>query len=175
MGWVKPDSLQIGSGGNRILFCLNNDHSGIDLVCHPDGRLRLAVNQWPDRVQNDSSPGKLVVGQWTRFAVTYDATKATDNVSWYFSRPQDEPGPAAVALDRKTTYNVGPRGRRHRPAGDRQLQRDDARLRAGPPIPRPDPPLGNLRQPRQRPRSTIAEGVVRRGRAFGAIGCWLGH
>ena len=108
IGWVKPDSLEIGSGGNRILFCLNRDHSGIDLVCHPDGRLRLAVNQWPDRIQNDSSPGKLVVGKWTRFAVTYDATKAADNVRWHFSRPQDEPEPAALALDRKTTYNVGP-------------------------------------------------------------------
>ena len=108
MGWLKPDSLKIGSGGNRILFCLNKDHSGIDLVCHPDGRLRLAVNQWPDRVQNDSSSGKLVVGQWTRFAVTYDATKPTDNVRWYFSQPRDEPESAAVALDRVTTYNVGP-------------------------------------------------------------------
>jgi PKD repeat protein len=108
LGWVRPDSLKIGSGGNRIVFCLNKDHSGIDLVCHSDGRLRLAVNQWPDRIRNDSSPGKLVVGKWTRFAVTYDATKAADNVGWYFSRPQDEPGPAAVALDRKTTYNVGP-------------------------------------------------------------------
>ncbi|HUT95475.1 MAG TPA: DUF5060 domain-containing protein [Thermoguttaceae bacterium] len=107
-GWVKPDSLQIGSGGNRILFCLNRDHSGIDLVCHPDGRLRLAVNQWPDRVQNDSSPGKLVVGRWTRFAVTYDATKTDNNVSWYFSLSQEEPGSGTLALDRQTTYNVGP-------------------------------------------------------------------
>ena len=31
-----------------------------------------------------------------------------NNVSWYFSPPQDEPGPAALALDCKTTYNVGP-------------------------------------------------------------------
>jgi hypothetical protein len=108
LGWVKPDSLHIGSGGNRILFCLNKDHSGIDLVCHPDGRLRLAVNQWPDRIQNDSSSGKLVVGKWTRFAVKYDATQAAENVTWYFSRPQDEPGQPAVALDRRTTYNVGP-------------------------------------------------------------------
>jgi len=108
IAWVKPDSLKIGSGGNRILFCLNKDHSGIDLVCHPDGRLRLAVNQWPDRIRNDSSPGKLVVGKWTRFAVTYDATRTADNVGWYFSRPQDEPSPAAVSLDHKTTYNVGP-------------------------------------------------------------------
>ena len=107
-GWLKPDSLQIGSGGNRIVFCLKRDTSGIDLVCHPDGRLRLAVNQWPDRIQNDSSPGKLVVGKWTRFAVTYDSTKTADNVCWYFSRPQDQPGEASLALDRKTTYNVGP-------------------------------------------------------------------
>ena len=48
LGWLKPESLQTGSGGNRIVFCLNHDHSGIDLVCHADGRLRLAVNQWPD-------------------------------------------------------------------------------------------------------------------------------
>ena len=108
LGWLQPDNLQTGSGGNRILFCLNNDHSGIDLVCHSDGRLRLAVNQWPDRIQNDSSPGKLVVGRWTRFAVTYDATKIADNVCWYFSQPQDQPDRASVVLDRKTTYNVGP-------------------------------------------------------------------
>lgn len=108
IGWVKPESLNTGSGGNRIVFCLDKDHSGIDLVCHSDGRLRLAVNQWPDRIRNDSSRGKLVVGKWTRFAVTYDATKPADNVGWYFSGPHDEPGPTAFALDRKTTYNVGP-------------------------------------------------------------------
>ena len=34
LGWLKPESLQVGSGGNRIVFCLNSDHSGIDLVCH---------------------------------------------------------------------------------------------------------------------------------------------
>jgi PKD repeat protein len=107
-GWLKPDNLQIGSGGNRIVFCLQRNTSGIDLVSHPDGRLRLAVNQWPDRVQNDSSPGKLIVGKWTRFAVTYDGTKTADNVAWYFSRPQDQPGDTALALDRKTTYKAGP-------------------------------------------------------------------
>jgi PKD repeat protein len=107
LGWVKPESWQIGSGGNRIVFCLNKDRSGIDLVCHADGRLRLAVNQWPDSVRNDSSPGRLVVGRWTFFAVTYDATQPRDNVSWYFSEPRDAPGPTAVQLDRKTTYTAG--------------------------------------------------------------------
>ncbi len=112
LGWLRPESLQVGSGGNRIVFCLNGDHSGIDLVCHADGRLRLAVNQWPDSVQNDSSPGRLQVGEWTFFAVTYDATKPgdDDNVSWYFSQPADERATAAVTLDRSTTYRVGPVG-----------------------------------------------------------------
>jgi hypothetical protein len=104
---VKPESLQVGSGGNRIVFCLNKDRSGVDLVCHADGRLRLAVNQWPDSVQNDSSSGKLKVGQWTFFAVTYDATQPRDNVSWYFSEPRDAAGPTVVKLDRKTTYTAG--------------------------------------------------------------------
>lgn len=108
LGWVKPESLRVGSGGNRIVYCLNKDRSGIDLVCHADGRLRLSVNEWPDRIQNDSSPGKLRVGKWTFFAVTYDATQPRDNVRWYFSEPRDAPGEAAVALDRTTSYNAGP-------------------------------------------------------------------
>ncbi len=108
LGWLKPASLQTGSGGNRIVFCLNKDRSGIDLVCHADGRLRLAVNQWPDSVQNDSSPGRLQVGKWTFFAVAYDATRSADNVGWYFSPPLDAPGKADVKLDRKTSYRAGP-------------------------------------------------------------------
>ena len=108
LGWLKPESLQTGSGGNRIVFCLNRDRSGIDLVCHSDGRLRLAVNQWPDGVQNDSSPGRLQVGKWTFFAVSYDGTASEHNVSWYFSAPLDAPGPTPLKLDRRTSYNVGP-------------------------------------------------------------------
>lgn len=108
MGWVKPETLQTGSGGNRILFCLKESRSGIDLVCQADGRLRLAVNEWPDSIHNDSSPGKLQVGKWTCFAITYDSTGAGDNVSWYFSAPSDRPTPSAVTLDRKTSYHAGP-------------------------------------------------------------------
>ncbi len=108
VGWVKPASLKTGSGGNRILFCLNHDHSGIDLVCHADGRLRLAVNQWPDGIQNDSSPGRLQVGKWTFFAVTYDATQSQDTVHWFFSAAMDTPSQAVITLDRKTSYNAGP-------------------------------------------------------------------
>lgn len=108
VGWLKPDSLRVGSGGNRILFCLNRDHSGIDLVCLADGRLRLAINQWPDSIRNDSSAGKLQVGKWTFFAVTYQAGQPGENVAWYFSQPADTPGPHPIALDRQTRYNPGP-------------------------------------------------------------------
>jgi hypothetical protein len=115
MGWLRPEGLEVGSGGNRILFCLNKDHAGIDLVCLPDGRLRLAVNEWPDSVRNDSAPGRLRVGKWTFFAVTYDATAtgtATgENVSWFFTEPSDAPDrSSAVTLDRRTSYQAGPVG-----------------------------------------------------------------
>ncbi|MFO1477222.1 MAG: DUF5060 domain-containing protein [Verrucomicrobiota bacterium] len=108
MGWLKPESLQEGAGGNRILFCLEESHSGIDLVCQADGRMRLAVNEWPDSISNDSSRGKLQVGKWIFFAVSYDSTKQGDNVSWYFSPPADAPGGAQVKLDRRTAYHAGP-------------------------------------------------------------------
>ncbi len=110
LGWLKPESLQAGSGGNRIVFCLNRDGDGIDLVCHADGRLRLSVNQWPDSVRNDSAPGKLVVGKWTFFAVSYDASRAQDNVKWYLSSPVDAPGAVGLRLDRTSSYNHGPVG-----------------------------------------------------------------
>jgi len=105
LGWVNPSSFKTGSGGNRIVFNLNYDHSGVDLVCLQDGRLRLAVNEWPDRIKNDSSK-KLRIGQWTFFAVTYDGTKSKDNVCWYFG---DVGTPAR--LDRTTSYNRGPTGK----------------------------------------------------------------
>ena len=105
-GWVGPTSLRIGSGGNRIAFNLNYNRSGFDLVHLRDGRLRLAVNEWPDRVRNDSSPGKLRTGKWTFFAVSYDGSGKKNNVCWYFDSP-DSP----AKLDRKTTYRAGPTGK----------------------------------------------------------------
>jgi hypothetical protein len=106
MGWANPSSLKIGSGGNRIAFNLNYNRSGFDLVCLQDGQLRLAVNEWPDGIQNDSSSKKLRIGQWTFFAVTYDATKTKNNVHWYFGDAD-----TAAQLDRTTTYNRGPTGK----------------------------------------------------------------
>jgi hypothetical protein len=94
--------MKVGSGGNRILFNLQHNHSGIDLVHHADGTMRLAVNEWPDNIRDDSSPGKVQIGRWIFFAVTYDASKQKDNVCWYFG---NESTPAE--LDRKTNYSNG--------------------------------------------------------------------
>ena len=102
-GWLKPASMKQGAGGNRILFSLQYNHSGIDLVHHSDGSMRLAVNEWPDGIRNDSSKGKVQVDKWVFFAVTYDATKQEDSVCWYFG---DESTPAK--LDLKTNYSNGP-------------------------------------------------------------------
>ena len=103
LGWLNAADMTVGSGGNRLLFSLQHNRAGIDLVHHADGRMRLAVNEWPDGIQNDSSAGKVRMGKWVFFAVTYDASKREDGVCWYFG---DENTPAM--LDRRTNYNNGP-------------------------------------------------------------------
>jgi hypothetical protein len=97
--------MKVGPGGNRILFSLQHNHSGIDVVHHADGRMRLAVNEWPDEIRNDSSVGKVAVGKWVFFAVTYDATRREDNVCWYFGDER-----TAAELDCRRSYNNGPVG-----------------------------------------------------------------
>ncbi len=105
LGWARASSLELGPGGNRFVFNLNYNRSGFDLVHLADGRLRLAVNEWPDRIDNDSSPRKIRIGQWVFFAVAYDATEAKENVRWYFGDPN-----TPAVLDRTTTYNRGETG-----------------------------------------------------------------
>ena len=105
-GWARPTSLQTGPGGNRIAFNLKYNKSGFDLVHNRGGGLRLAVNEWPDKVSNDSSVGKLRPGKWAFFAVAYDSSRQTDNVRWYFGGPK-----TAAALDKTTSYNAGPTGK----------------------------------------------------------------
>ena len=104
-GWLKASGMKVGSGGNRVLFSLQHNHAGIDLVHHADGAMRLAVNEWPDKVRNDSSPGQIRAKQWTFFAVTYDATGRAQNVRWYFGGAGKQ-----ARLDRTTSYFRGPTG-----------------------------------------------------------------
>jgi len=104
-GWLNAADMTVGSGGNRILFSLQNNRDGIDLVHRADGSMRLAVNEWPDSIENDSSSGKIRIGKWVFFAVTYDATRDIDNVCWYFG----DDGTKA-AFDRTNSYNNGPVG-----------------------------------------------------------------
>jgi hypothetical protein len=105
LGWAKATSLRTGSGGNRFIFNLNHNRSGIDLVHHKDGRLRLAVNEWPDGVNNDSSPGMIKAGKWVFFAVTYNSSKKQNNVKWYFGNKN-----TPARLDRTTSYSKGSTG-----------------------------------------------------------------
>ncbi len=95
--------MTVGSGGNRILFSLQCNHAGINLVHHADDRMRLAVNEWPDSIQNDSSAGKVQIGKWVFFAVTYDASRDEDAVCWYFGDEYTQ-----ATLDRTTSYNNDP-------------------------------------------------------------------
>ena len=64
--------------------------------------MRLAVNEWPDGIRNDSSKGKVQIGKWVFFAVTYDATKQRDNVCWYFG---DEDVPKAFRKSSTEVYD----------------------------------------------------------------------
>jgi len=106
LGWVKAESRQTGPGGNRIACNLDETRSGFDLVCHADGRMRLAINEWPDTARNDSSGGKVPLGKWVFVAVAYDGTAETDNVRWYFGNAG-----TPAELDRTQTYARGPTGR----------------------------------------------------------------
>ncbi len=102
-GWAHPVSRETGSGGNRILCNLNYDHAGLDLVTLDDGRLRLAVNEWPDGADNDTPADALPLNEWTFFAVTYDSSKTAGSVEWYIGSLAT---PAELVAT--TDYNEGP-------------------------------------------------------------------
>jgi len=102
-GWTRPTRRPAGPVGNQLVFNLNHSREGFDLVQLRDGRFRLGINEWPDKVDNDSSPRPIKAGQWIFFAVTYDGTKQSDNVRWYIGDPT-----TPATLDRATSYAAGP-------------------------------------------------------------------
>jgi hypothetical protein len=107
-GWVNCRDATTGPGGNRIVTTVNSGGDGFDLVFLRDGRLQLSVNQWPDSLPTQSSPGKISVdpeaGQanWRFFAVTYDSTAANDHVTFYFGTAGQP-----AARDTAITYHRG--------------------------------------------------------------------
>src|SRR5690606_33715224 len=92
------NNLQIGAGGNRIVFALDSPNgAGIDLVHLANGSLRIGINQWPDGANGggpSSTPGRLTASadnapeNWVFFAVTYDALAESQNLKYYFGSPE---------------------------------------------------------------------------------------
>ena len=111
--WVNCRSLEVGSGGNRIIHMADTmgSRAGLDLVVERKGELVLGVNAYPDGSPARSRPNAIsadaetAAANWRFFAVTYDATAATENVRFYLG---DARHPARV--DRAVTYAQGPLG-----------------------------------------------------------------
>lgn len=99
-GWLNARDLTVGWGGNRIVFALAQpDGPGFDLVHNAEGALRLGVNQWPDGANGggpQSSTSKITAdpdtgaNNWVFFAVTYDSTLPSGQVSYYFGTPTQQ-------------------------------------------------------------------------------------
>jgi hypothetical protein len=109
--WVNCTSDTMGAGGNRIVHMADTlgSQAGIDLVFVSDGRLKLGINEWPDRTKAVSSPGLIPVDRnasrdnWRFVAVTYDSTAEQDHVRFYIGSPDKE-----TSLDRAIRYDRGP-------------------------------------------------------------------
>ena len=116
--WVNCRSLEVGSGGNRIVHMADTmgSRSGLDLVVERKGELVLGVNAYPDASPARSRPNAIPVDSgtgpdnWRFLAVTYDAAAATEHVKFYFGDARH-----AAKLDRAATYAQGPLGPRTGP------------------------------------------------------------
>jgi|GEM_PF-6682504 len=90
-GWINSRNLTVGAGGNRILiFLAPGGGQGIDLALQADGSLGLGINQWNDQGGVRSNGGKITAdtnasyNNWRFFAVTYNSTLASNQVSFFF-------------------------------------------------------------------------------------------
>jgi hypothetical protein len=110
-GWLNCRDLNEGGGGNRIAFSLETPGgAGFDLVQLGDGALRIGINEWPDSNPGGpaSSTGKITAdseagaANWVFFAVTYDSSLASGNLSYYFGTPGQQ-----AQLDSASDYSRG--------------------------------------------------------------------
>jgi hypothetical protein len=104
-GWLNNRSTVQGSGGNRILSCVESSGAGFELVYRGDGSLDLGVNQPPSGVARSSAnriPAEFEASaaNWRFFAVTYDATAR--QAQFYFGSNAGD-----AAFDRTVPYTDG--------------------------------------------------------------------
>lgn len=110
-GWLNCKDLNEGWGGNRIAFALETPGgAGVDLVQLANGSLRIGINEWPD--SNPGGPASTVgkitadpeagAANWVFFAVTYDSTLESGNLSYYFGTPNQQ-----AQLDYAADYSRG--------------------------------------------------------------------
>jgi hypothetical protein len=117
-GWLNCRSLDVGPGGNRIVHMADTmgSRAGLDLVVETKGELVLGVNAYPDVSPARSRPNAISVDpkagkdNWRFFAITYDATAASNQVRFYFGDAR-----RAAELDQSLTYAQGPLGPRTGP------------------------------------------------------------
>ncbi|MDZ4802648.1 MAG: LamG-like jellyroll fold domain-containing protein, partial [Bryobacteraceae bacterium] len=106
-GWLNVRDIIAGPEGNRIAFAARSiGGPGFDLAQTAEGSLSLGVNQAPGA--SISSPvitadPNASPNNWIFFAVTYDSSLASGNLSFYFGS-----GAAAAALDVTLDYLAGP-------------------------------------------------------------------
>jgi hypothetical protein len=90
-GWVNANTLDVGSGGNRICYAFETPNAlGFDVMQGPLGCLQFEANQYNG--SPISSLGKITAdpamgaANWVFFAVTFDPNVSTQSVKWYFGR-----------------------------------------------------------------------------------------
>lgn len=96
-------------GGNAGGFVLSYRPDDLSPTYNQNGRLQFHVNEWSSDIPNNlSSMGTVpldtnhTAAGWVFFAVTYDGTLTTSNLSFYFGNPQ-----TAATNDVVQTYNKG--------------------------------------------------------------------
>ena len=112
--WLNRTSDEEGPGGNRIVHMADTlgSRAGIDLVITRDGRLKIGVNEWPDRTQAASEPDLIPLDRkagkdnWRFIAVTYDSTAAKEHVKLYVGTTT-----ADVRMHKAVSYDRGPVGK----------------------------------------------------------------
>jgi hypothetical protein len=152
-GWLNCRSLDVGPGGNRIVHMADTmgSRAGLDLVVEKQGELVLGVNAYPDVSPARSRPNAISVDpktgkdNWRFFAVTYDATAASDQVKFYFGSAGRVSG-----IGQERNLRAGPAGPAHRAADGRRVQSGHSHWQRRPLVSRPGGRHPHLRQQHRR-------------------------